>query len=1509
MSSNQTAKPMPKPLKGQVQGYGIGDFSELNAAQISIPGLLENGVITNIEIEDSVINNTTIGVDIPNIGYFTNLTVTGNVSFTGLGNLYWNASSGTLIANANFQVTGCSILGNIEICNNTIKAINLNGGIDLKVNGFGTLYQEGPITHVASFGNVLSNVISGSYTVNALNNIDFKSHNSSYSLTTLKDQILNTRNGDIKLQTESSLQSILITSVIQTQGALIVTTSTNHNVVLGDLINITNSNSTNSLNGSHGIFTVLSPTSFLITGPTVTVSGTASFLKVPESNIYFTPKTSVIIPKDIPITFGTVNNISGNTGGLYLSSDNFVIFDTPITNVPLDNKLAFGNTIGSSSLTVKSTDSNSLLLNAETFQINSSFANFYTPIPTLGDYTSNLADQSDRGIQFEYWSPSNNVAQLGWFGYKKSLDAFTFMTNATNNSNVITGESADFFVNNITVNNIDFATVGNLNMGCNDITNINTIYGCNGIININGTNSVNITSQTTAINSNIINITPTQKLTFPSNIPFNFGTFSTLINTTSGLVIGSSQGGILMNSPLVFDGTTGNYKLFYTSGNLYLNTSTGGNFNISGGNVVLNDNQKLFLGSASSILGNTSGIFFSSGITTFNTGSVVQMGNDTSLLFGTQKITGNTSGLYFSSGNININQNSFFNIGNTQFLNNTSGTFVSGGNFLFDNGLFFGGTSASIDYTGTSNGSLVISGNSSNSLIFNAFTNLTTNSPLYFMNSNVSISNTTGGIVIHAGDILLDGDVLLNKGILTVGIQNTTGDSGIEGTYNFTSGPFNTFFGYQTISDSFVFYSKSIINNETVSGTLGNLTIAGINFSGGSSINSNGYNLNCGTLANVKLITACNGILNVSSTSGVNITTNSLNLHQNTVINFDTSSNISNSVGNLVLSANNKVIINADLQVNGTTSNVYSTVTNIQDPIISLGGVTGPIINDLKDRGIEFKYYTSSTKTGFIGYKNSLDRVVVIKDGTNTNEVFSGAYSDFQIGGLYSTSVFLNNDTNPSLITSTTDLVISSGTLYLPSINHISHGSIIATNGNLLIQNTTGCIIFDSPCIRIGGTTLSDSVGNFTITSGNSISLLSSTGNINVNSPNGSVYLSQTFISEGNFFGLSGNTSNSLVSSNGNLIINGLDNIVLNSNDVIINGNVYNPALNLLSQDPQYYIYPIGTSQRVSVTNVSNTSTTGVLLVTVDTNPYLVSGDTIKIFNSFDVDGQYSVQNVISPTTFTINHSNLVTSVTTGTLQSNLTLNQNKDVGLQVNYWSSQGGTSATSGTINYNTGFFGFKYSTHQWTFYNDATIANNVVVSGQLGDILINKVNTGFISGFTLQGTLTAGNSLIAGNNFNVLGGTIQNTPIGNSTASTIRGSSITNTVSASLLNLTASSNMNYSVERFTLSSGTPTGSPTNNTIVTFVSVSGTSLTASGTMGSTGLTDGAIKVIICASMGTSCLYKLAFASGTLTTPTPCGTSASTLITMKHTGQGIQLIWNSSSNSWFFMNSGVFVS
>lgn len=103
--------------------------------------------------------------------------------------------------------------------------------------------------------------------------------------------------------------------------------------------------------------------------------------------------------------------------------------------------------------------------------------------------------------------------------------------------------------------------------------------------------------------------------------------------------------------------------------------------------------------------------------------------------------------------------------------------------------------------------------------------------------------------------------------------------------------------------------------------------------------------------------------------------------------------------------------VSGNLTVNGTTTSVNSTVTTLDDPIITLGGDTAPSSDDNKDRGVEFRWHNgSSAKLGFFGYDDSTSKFTFIPDATNSSEVFSGSAGDVAFGGgEFTGDVILDN--------------------------------------------------------------------------------------------------------------------------------------------------------------------------------------------------------------------------------------------------------------------------------------------------------------------------------------------------------------------------------------------------------------------------------------------------------------------------------------------------------------------
>lgn len=95
-------------------------------------------------------------------------------------------------------------------------------------------------------------------------------------------------------------------------------------------------------------------------------------------------------------------------------------------------------TIPTLSVTSNATIGGNLTVNGTTTTINSTVTTIDDPIITLGGDTSPSSDDNkDRGIEFRYHS--GTAASVGFMGYDDSTGRFTFLTGATNSSEVFSG--------------------------------------------------------------------------------------------------------------------------------------------------------------------------------------------------------------------------------------------------------------------------------------------------------------------------------------------------------------------------------------------------------------------------------------------------------------------------------------------------------------------------------------------------------------------------------------------------------------------------------------------------------------------------------------------------------------------------------------------------------------------------------------------------------------------------------------------------------------------------------------------------------------------------------------------------------------------------------------------------------------------------------------------------------------------------------------------------------------
>ena len=246
------------------------------------------------------------------------------------------------------------------------------------------------------------------------------------------------------------------------------------------------------------------------------------------------------------------------------------------------------------------------------------------------------------------------------------------------------------------------------------------------------------------------------------------------------------------------------------------------------------------------------------------------------------------------------------------------------------------------------------------------------------------------------------------------------------------------------------------------------------------------------------------------------------------------------------------VRVHGDFQVDGTTTTINSTVTTVDDPIITLGGDSAPASDDNKDRGVEFRYYDNQARVGFFGYDDSYTDLgghvggfTFLHNATNTSEVFSGTASGITAGNLKLT-------TNTNSVSNTTgDLVVAGGAGIGDDVNI---GGLLDVDGTFRANSTSR---FDDNIV-IQGASKTVQINNgsgttkieFQSTTGNAsiAGVTDITGNLNVNT------------NKFNVVAASGNTT--IAGTLGVTSIATFSNNIDANGDVAISGNIHSESTN-----------------------------------------------------------------------------------------------------------------------------------------------------------------------------------------------------------------------------------------------------------------------------------------------------------------------------------------------------------
>ena len=204
------------------------------------------------------------------------------------------------------------------------------------------------------------------------------------------------------------------------------------------------------------------------------------------------------------------------TGLGYSTSDVDVSVDNLETRLgEIDSSITIGNATGvdttiSGDLSVDEnlsvagsvTITNDLTVNGTTTTVNSTTVTIDDPVFTLGGDTAPSADDNkDRGIEFRYHDGTN--AKLGFFGFDDSTGRFTFLTAATNTSEVFSGTTASIDVADIhlsgTIKTVDGSAPTNgqllIGNGTNSDMQLATLSEGEGIDITNAAGSITIAGE------------------------------------------------------------------------------------------------------------------------------------------------------------------------------------------------------------------------------------------------------------------------------------------------------------------------------------------------------------------------------------------------------------------------------------------------------------------------------------------------------------------------------------------------------------------------------------------------------------------------------------------------------------------------------------------------------------------------------------------------------------------------------------------------------------------------------------------------------------------------------------------------------------------------------------------------------------------------------------------------------------------------------------------------------
>ena len=817
MSKNSTNA---KSLKGYLLSLDNVNVSNLTVDSITAPQIdlgdniasLSNISIDLCDITSCDIEGSPIGNTLPSTARFTSLNTEDDVIFSSnvpLGfsyrNAEWDYNTGKFTIRGDLNVTENSDFGNLRISANTIRAINTNGDVRLVPNNIGKIYLDGSVNNINNgAGDFYVSLADGSIDMISSNYIRLSSVYQGSTISSFSDQLYSTTNGDINFLSDTGVASISINTIVAINGDIRITSINDTDLKTGDTITITGTNSNPSLNGIYTVKSILNTKAFLVnttSSSLITNGNTGTFIKSYSNNINFNSnninlvgRNYVAIPSNTKLTFGitssstNLNSVYGNTSGLYINTQGDINLNMSSSNkitVPETTKVQFGTSTNNyinfdgSSLNINS--NNNATITGNLLQINSINTKILDKNPTIGDVDVTLGT-TDRGIEYRYYSTAGSM-KTGWFGFKADSGYFTFIPDATNTNDTITGNIGNINANQIVASVINLSNSGTLNsinisssnictanlIVNNNITSASVYAAVSTITNIVGTNIS--TGTLSAISSTIPNIVSTNLSTgsLYALTQISTGILSALSSTISNVVYTN-----ICSSSINVNGNI-------TSGAVYATLSTIANL------VGTNISTGTLSGISSTIPNIVS--------TNFSTGTLYALTQiSTGILSALSSTISNVVYTNICSSSINVNGNitSGGVYATLSTITNMVGTNISTGVLLANSG-----TISNIVVTNISTSTLSASSSTVQNIVTTNISTSTINSGNITVNSLFvtnqistgflsSSSITTGLLYVYSSASLINnsntiGSIFTTNGNVGIGIVNPSVKLDIDG--------------------------------------------------------------------------------------------------------------------------------------------------------------------------------------------------------------------------------------------------------------------------------------------------------------------------------------------------------------------------------------------------------------------------------------------------------------------------------------------------------------------------------------------------------------------------------------------------------------------------------------------------------------------------------------------------------------------------------------------------------